>query len=70
MERTWLKEIRKEKKMSMANVAENAGIGQGYYCDIENGKRGYEVPVRTAKAIASTLGFPWEQFYEGKEEHE
>lgn len=52
MNREWLKIKRLEKKMSMAEVASKAGIAQGYYSDIENGKRGYQVPVKTAMAIA------------------
>lgn len=65
--REWLKVIRKEKKMSMAQVAAEAGISQSYYSDIENGRRGYLVPVRTATAIADVLGFPWEIFYQKEE---
>lgn len=61
--RYWLKELRKERNMTMAEVAKKAGISQSYYRDIENGRRGYEVPVRTATAIAEVLGFPWEKFF-------
>ena len=62
--RAWLKELRYQKKLSMAEVAAQASISQSYYSDSENGKRGYHVPVHTSKAIASVLDFPWEWFYE------
>lgn len=61
--REWLKERRKEKRMTMVEVAKQAGISQSYYSDIENGKRDYNIPVATATAIALVLGFPWEWFY-------
>lgn len=64
MSREWLKIKRLEKKMSMVEVAAKAGIAQGYYSDIENGKRGYQVPVKTAMAIAEVLDFSWNRFYE------
>ena len=66
MERTWLKKKRQEQKMSMAQISAAAGIAQSYYSDIENGKRNYHIPVRTAMAIASVLGFPWKEFYESE----
>lgn len=62
--RTWLKTIRERKRLSQTEVAERAGIAQGYYCDIENGIKGSELPVPTAKKIAVALGFKWTKFYE------
>lgn len=62
--REWLKVRRKEKRMSMAQVATAAGISQSYYSDIENDRRRYQVPVKTARAIAEVLEVPWVRFYE------
>lgn len=62
--RDWLKAYRKDRKMTMTAVANAAGISQSYYSDIENGKRGYIIPVHTARAIALVLGFDWERFYD------
>lgn len=60
--RSWLKEIRKQKGMTMQKVALASGISLVYYDKIENGTR--NVPVKTAKRIAEALGFPWQKFFE------
>lgn len=65
--REWLKAIREKKRLSQAEVAERAGISQSYYCDIENGMKGSELPVSTARGIAKALGFKWTKFYEDKQ---
>lgn len=57
----WLKAIRGAK--SQREVAEQAGITQAFYCEIESGKKRPSVP--TAKKIADTLGFDWTRFFEG-----
>ena len=58
----WLKKIRTEKAMTLAEVAERAEISESYYCQIENGKRG--VPVHTAQRIAGALDIDWQRFYD------
>lgn len=58
----WLKEIRKQKGMTLAEVAQEAGISESYYCQIEGKKRG--VTVKTAKRIAAAIGFDWQRFYD------
>lgn len=55
-------EMRKQKKLTQKSVAEQAGIKQNSYCNIEKGKRG--VSVETAKRIATVLGFEWTKFFE------
>lgn len=62
MAREWLEQIRKEKGLTMREVAAKSGIAECYYSQIENGKR--NLPVNTAKAIASALDFEWQKFYE------
>lgn len=62
--REWLVECRKERKMSQAAVAKDAGISQGYYAEIESGVKGRPVNVNTAKKIAGVLGFAWTMFYD------
>lgn len=59
--RTWLKNIRKAKGLTQADVAKEAGICRSYYTVIENGK--YTVPPKTAMRIAEALGFDWTEFY-------
>ncbi len=58
--------IRKQRGMTQKSVAEQAGIRQNSYCNIEKGKRG--VSVETAKRIAAVLGFEWTRFYEDANE--
>lgn len=60
--REWLQEIRKKQNFTMLEVAEKSNISEGYYSMIENGHR--NVPVGTAKKIATTLGFRWTKFYD------
>ena len=60
-----LKEIRKEKALTEAEVSARAGITQQHYNFIENGKRRPSVAV--AKKIAAVLGFDWTRFYETDE---
>lgn len=68
MRRDWLIAIREGKKFSQKYVAEQVGISQPSYFNIEAGKRGPSVPV--AKRIAVVLGFDWTQFYEEPEAEE
>lgn len=60
--RLWLLFYRKKSGKTHQEVAEEAGISRPYYSQIENGKR--KPSVKTAKAIALTLGFSWTKFYE------
>lgn len=64
--RTWLIELRKKKRLTQEEAAEKCGISRQYYSFIERGAR--DCPVKTAKKIAEILEFPWEKFYEEKEE--
>lgn len=58
----WLKEVRKGKEMTGAEVAEAVGVTQQFYSFIENGRRRPSVDV--AKRIAAVLGFEWTRFFE------
>lgn len=60
--RPWLKEIREKKGISQYKAADICGISQSYYGAVEVGTR--DVPVHTAKKIASAFGFDWQRFYE------
>lgn len=59
---SWLKDVRKNKEMTGAEVAEAAGITQQFYNFIENDRRRPSVDV--AKRIAAVLGFEWTRFFE------
>lgn len=58
----WLKKLRKEQKLTQANVSEVAGISHQSYSFIETGRR--KPTVRVAKRIAAVLGFEWTRFFE------
>ena len=60
--RNWLKKIRIKANKTMKSVAENVGISECYYSQIENGTRNASVSV--AKKIAEVLGFDWQKFFE------
>ena len=62
--RTWLKEIRKDKKMSQEDVGKASGLSRQYYNMIETGHRGKPLSVDVAKKIAAVLEFDWQRFYE------
>lgn len=62
--RTWLKELRIQRKMTQNEVAIQAGIERAYYTMIEQGYRSPSVKV--AKDIGSVLGFDWTIFFENK----
>jgi len=62
--REWLKDIRVHKSKTQQQVAESAGLHQGYYSEIESGDKGKKLPVDTAKKIAEVLDFEWTKFYE------
>lgn len=63
--RTWLVTLRKEKGFSQKEVATKASISQPTYCDIEHKK--LNPGVKTAKRIASVLGFDWTEFYRDRD---
>lgn len=58
--RIWLKELRETTGKTHEQVADEAGISRSYYTNIESGTKTPAVPA--AKAIASVLKFPWENF--------
>ncbi|KAA1180872.1 helix-turn-helix transcriptional regulator [Paenibacillus sp. NPDC058367] len=60
--RSWLKELRETLGKTHEQVADEAGISRSYYTNIEVGTKTPAVPA--AKAIASVLKFPWENFFE------
>lgn len=57
-----LRELRIKQGLTLKQVAEKAGVSEGYISHIERGKQ--SMPVHTAKRIAEVLGFDWTKFYE------
>ena len=59
----WLVKLRGQR--TQAEVADAVGVSQQQYSHIENGRR---LPsVKTAKRIASFLGFSWVKFFSDDE---
>lgn len=54
--REWLKNIRKEKKLTMKEVGAALGVSESYYCAIENGERQKRMDVTFAIGLAKVLG--------------
>ena len=52
-----LAEIRKSKQLTMVDIADQLGISQGYYSNLERGKRPFNDTLlkKTAKALKVPL---------------
>lgn len=61
MARIWLKDMRKEMKISSYDAAAVIGMSQSHYSSIENGSRRPSPEI--AKRIASFYGFAWTKFF-------
>ena len=60
-ERTFLKEARRAKGLTMKALSQLCEISEGAYCNIELGKR--NVSVSVAKKIAKVLDIEWTKFF-------
>lgn len=56
--RSWLKAIRKEKGMTLSEVALAVGISESYYCLIENNDRQKRMDISLISKISSVLDIP------------
>jgi transcriptional regulator with XRE-family HTH domain len=54
--REWLKTARREKKLTMKDMAAALGISESYYCAIENGERQKRLDIMVASTLAEVLG--------------
>lgn len=61
----WLKAIRMKHGLSQNAAAEEIGITQASYSNIESGKR--KPRIETAKLIGNRFGFCWARFYEDED---
>lgn len=57
-----IKQIRKSKGISQAAIANNSGIKQSSYANIESGKT-QNITIETGKGIAKTLGIPFNELF-------
>lgn len=65
MKESILRSARIAKGYTQAKVADEAGISQGGYTNIENGKR--QPSVDAAKRIAAVLDIEWSKIFENNE---
>lgn len=54
--REWLQTARREKKLTMKDMAAALGISESYYCAIENGERQKRLDLMVASTMAEVLG--------------
>ena len=66
--RHYLKVARENKGYTQRYVAEQIGISQNYYCDIENGIRQKELKASTLNAISRLLEIPLEEMISEEEQ--
>jgi putative transcriptional regulator len=64
IKRTWLKELRKEKKLLTREIAEIFGISFQHYNDIENGRRNPSIELSIK--MAEYYSVPIEKFLEDR----
>lgn len=58
-----LKDMRRREHMTARQAADCAGVSQGYYTMVEQGKK---VPgVGVARKLGSAMGFDWRRLYGG-----
>ena len=53
--RLWLRDLRKEKGLTMKAVAGSIGISEGYYCSIENGDKQKRMDTALILGLAKAL---------------
>ena len=58
----WLRERRRQLGFTQNQIAKLSGIKQGYYTQIENGKR--TPSVKLAKKLGEILGVDWTKFFD------
>jgi putative transcriptional regulator len=64
IKRTWLKELRNEKKFKTREIAEIFGISFQHYNDIENGRRNPSIELSIK--MADYFDVPIEKFLEDR----
>jgi len=56
--RTWLKNARIEKGMTMKEAGTALGISESYYCSVEAGQRQRHMDITLAAGISVLFGIP------------
>lgn len=50
--RSYLRQLRREKQMTQTDTAKRAGMAQGFYCAIEQGKKQRSMSFETIQKLA------------------
>lgn len=53
--RTWLRELRNNKNLTMKDMGSKLGVSESYYCAIEAGTRQKKMDMSLAAGLASIL---------------
>ena len=56
--RTWLRDQRVRKGLTLKEMGHELGISESYYCAIENGERQQKMDLVLAAGISSVLNIP------------
>ncbi len=56
--REWLRKSRKDKQITMSDMARKLGISESYYCLIENGERQKRMDISLLTKLSDILGIP------------
>ena len=64
--REWLKDLRKEKGLTQADIANALRIAPNYYNLIENGKRQPKMTIEMAQKLAAIFGVTLEFILENE----
>ena len=56
--REWLRKSRKDKQITMSDMARKLGISESYYCLIENGERQKRMDISLLTKLSDILSIP------------
>ena len=53
--RSYLKDLRRSKSLTQAELAKRTGVSQNYYSDLENGKKGKKMSIALLERLANAF---------------
>lgn len=68
--RNYLKELRRNKSISGAEIAKRLSVSRQYYSMIENGTRQNKLRMEVAYKLSEILGIPLSKFIELENEYQ
>ena len=67
--RTWLKDLRESRGVTMKSLSQKLDISESYYCAIENGTRQKSLDIVIAAGLSVALDVPIEQIVRSEREY-